>query len=100
MGATSSPDPLTGPFESGTLWLALQPTSLSTGSTPCLGLMTPLPMCVTHLYVLPSHLPLITKRMPVFLQSRIWKDGLGTHRVAYYTGYPTTVVKASIHLPF
>src|SRR5258707_750961 len=113
MGATSSPDPSITPFESGMLRPVLQPASLSraiprrssllltlrTGSTSFLGLVTTLPVCGTHLHLLPSDLPLVARSILNFLQSPTWRVGSGTRGVVYYTGYPTTVVQPFIHRP-
>ena len=99
MGAASSPDLLIALFESGMLRLVLQPASLSMGGILFLGLMTILPVYVTHLRLLLLDLPLVTRAILNFLQCPTWMVGSGTQRVAYYTGYPTTVVQASIHLP-
>src|SRR5258706_64406 len=113
MGATSSPDPTTTPFEPGMLTLVLQPASLSrgiptrsslsltlrTGSTSFLGPVTTPPVCGTHFHRLPSDLPLVARSILNFLQSPTRTVGSETQRVAYYTGYPTTVVKAFIHQP-
>ncbi len=110
MGATSSPDPTIARLEPGVLMLVLQPASLSrgipnrssllltlrTGGTSFLGLVTTLPVCGTHFHLLPSDLPLVALN---FLRSPTWMVGYETQRVAYYTGYPMSVVQACIHLP-
>src|SRR5258706_15891972 len=62
--------------------------------------MTPPPMCVNPLPVLPSGLSLVTQCMQAFVQSLTGKVGQRTQRVGYSSGYPTNVVKACIHLPF
>src|SRR5258707_12497713 len=113
MGATSSPDPAITPLEPGIMRLLLQLASLSRGiAAPCnllptlrmgrtslLGLVTTLPVCGTHFHMPPSDLLLVTRSILNFLQSPAWTVGSGTQRVVYYTGYPTNVVQACIHLP-
>src|SRR5258706_409970 len=112
MGATSSPDPRTTPLKSGMLRLMLQLALLSgstltrsnllltplTGSTSFPGLMATLPVYRTHFHMLLSDLPLVTQRILVFVQSLARMVGSRTQRVVYYTGYPTNVVNACIHL--
>src|SRR5258706_363124 len=113
MGSISSLDPTTAPFESGMLRLILQLASLSgsiltwpslwhaplTGSTSFLGLMTTPPVYWTHPQMLLFDLPLVTQRTLVFVQSPTRMVGSRTQRVVYYTGCPTTIVNACIHLP-
>ena len=113
MGATSSLDPTIAPFEVGMPRLILQPASLSgsthtrsgllhipqTGSTSILPLMTTLPVYWTHSHILLSDLPLVTQSTLILVQNPTRMVGSRTQRVAYYTGYPTTVVKLCIHLP-
>src|SRR5258706_493152 len=110
MRVTLSPNPTTALLEPGALRPVLQPAGLSRGiltrssplltlrmsATSFLGLLTTLPVCGTHFHILPSDLPLILN----FLQSPTWMVGSATQRVAYYTGYPTTVVQLCIHLLF
>src|SRR5258706_157860 len=98
MGASLSPDPITAPFGPGMLRLILQLEGLS-GSISFLAVMTTPPVYWTHFHMLLSHLPLGTQCIQNFLQRPTRMVGSRTHRVAYYTGYPTTVVKACIHLP-
>src|SRR5258706_611932 len=114
MGGTLSPDPMTAPLEPGRLSPIMQLESLSgsiltwssllhtplTGSTLLLGLMTTLLMYWTHFHMLLSDLRLVTQCILIFMQSPTRMVGSRTQRVAYYTGYPTTVVMACIHLPF
>src|SRR5258706_15290654 len=113
MGGTLSPDPMTAPFEPGILKLILQLESLSgsilTRSSPLhppltrsisfQGLAATLPVYWTHFQRRLSDLPLGTQCTLFFLQSPTRMVGSRTQRVVYYTGYPTTVVKACIHLP-
>src|SRR5258706_10522367 len=113
MGATSSPDQTIEPFESGMLRLILQPESLSrgiptrsslllalrTGSTSFLGLVTTLLVCGTHFHLLPSDFPLVARPILNFLHSPTRMGGSGPQGVAYYTGYPMSVVQACIPLP-
>ena len=60
---------------------------------------TVLPVYWTHFHMLLSNPPLVTQCILVVVQSPIRMVGSRTQRVAYYTGYPTTIVKACIHLP-
>src|SRR5258706_586913 len=114
MGGTSSPDPPTPPSESGMRKMVLQsevllwgtrtgctqlPT-LQIGSASLLGLLIKQPVCGTHFNMSPSHLLLVTRSILIFAQSLTWLVGLGTHKVAYYTGYPMIFVQACIHPPF
>src|SRR5258706_249282 len=80
MGGILSLDPMTEPSEPGMLRLILQLASLSgciltrsgllpTPSTSFLGLMTTLPVYWAHFHILLSHLPLVTQRILVFVQS-------------------------------
>src|SRR5258706_5177377 len=112
MGGTLSPNPMEATLESGVLRLILQLASLSgvvltrpsllhtplTGSTSFLSPMTTLPVHWIHFRALPSDLPLVAQCIPISVQSPTRMDGSRTQRVVYYTGYPTTVVKACIHL--
>src|SRR5258706_172491 len=114
MGATSSPDPPTPPSESGMRRLVLQSEillwgtrarcapllTLQIGSASLLGLLIKLTVCGTHFNTSPSHLLLMTQSILIFVQSLTWLVGLGTHKVAYYTGYPMIFVQACIHPPF
>src|SRR5258706_69776 len=114
MGGTSSPDPPTTPSESGMRRLVLQSQILSMsmragcaplltlqiGSASHLGLLIKLTVCGTHFYMSPSHPLLVTQSILIFVQSLTWLVGLGTHKVAYYTGYPMIFVQACIHPPF
>ena len=113
MGAASSPDPTTAPFEFGMPRLILQLESLLgslltrssllhaplTGGTSFLGLMTTLPLYCKYFHIFLSDLSLVTQSILVLVQSPTRMGGSRTQRVAYYTGYPTTVVKPYIHLP-
>src|SRR5258706_432521 len=114
MGGTSSLDPTTPPSESGMRRLVLQSEILLRGTrTGCaplltlpmggashLGLLIKLTVCGTHFNMSPSHLLLVTQSILIFVQSLTWLVGLGTHKVAYYTGYPMIFVQACIHPPF
>src|SRR5258706_4493402 len=114
MRSTSSPDPMTGSLlEPGMVKLVMQLARLwgsiltrssllntpLTGSTSFLGLMTIPPVYWAHFHMLISDLPLVTQHILVFVQSPTRMVGSRTQRVVYYTGYPTNVVKACIHLP-
>src|SRR5258706_6995 len=114
MGGTSPPDPTTAPFESGMRKMVLQSEvllwgtrarctpllTLHIGSASLLGLLIKLTVCGTHFNTSPSHLLLMTQSILIFVQSLTWLVGLGTHKVAYYTGYPMIFVQACIHPPF
>src|SRR5258706_7658276 len=113
MGSTSSRAPVTAPLEPGMLRYILQLASLSgsiltrssllhtplTGSTSFLGLMTALPVYWAHFHMLLFDLPLVTQPNLIFVQSPTRMVGSRTQRVVYYTGCPTNVVSAYIHLP-
>ena len=100
IGSTSSPDPMRAPLGRGILTRSSLLHTPLTGGTSFLGLMATLPAYWTHFHMLVSNLPLLTQHILVFVPSPTRMVGSRTQRVAYYTGYPTTVVKAYTHLPF
>src|SRR5260370_35765146 len=92
------------------LRLALQLVSLLRGTLRVCGLLLTLPMdselslvpwmvpsmCGIHLHMSqPNPLPL-TQHIPIFMRSQTQMVGSKTHRVAYYIGYPHTVVQVCI----
>src|SRR5258706_62784 len=113
MGGILSLDPMTASLKPGMPRLILQLESLPGSilsrsrlfhtpqmrSTSFLGLMTTPPVYWIHFRILLSDLPLVTQHILVFVQSPTRMVGSRTQRVVYYTGYPTTVVYACIHLP-
>src|SRR5258706_269178 len=114
MGGTSSPDPPTPPSESGMRRLVLQSEILSRGmrawcsplltlqigSASLLDLLIPPSESGTCFIISPSDILLVTQSILIFVQSLTRLVGLGTHKVAYYTGYPMIFVQACIHPPF